>query len=219
MAIKFNIPLVFFGENEAEYGNNIANNFNPFRQWPQVKEKDLYFGGVHISKLPKYGISQADLEPYLFPRKSELDKVGVEIRYLGYYLKWVPQEMYYYAAQNAGFEANPYGRTEGTYSKYNSLDDRIDGFHYFTTFIKFGLGRASYDAAQEIRSGHLTRDEGVALVRRFDGEFPQRWFKEILDYMMITEKQFWQAIDRNRPPHLWTKKKDKWQLKHAVWMK
>jgi len=125
--------------------------------------------------------------------------------------------MYYYASEHAGFEANPYGRTEGTYSKYNSLDDRIDGFHYYTTYIKFGLGRASYDAAQEIRSGHLTRDEGVSLVKRYDGEFPQKWFKEILDYMMITEKQFWQAIDRNRPPHLWTKRNNQWQLKHAVW--
>jgi len=218
MAVKFKIPLVFFGENEAEYGNKIENNFSPLRQWPQIKTKDLYFGGIHISQLPKYGITKADLEPYLFPKQEDLNRVGVQIRYLGYYLKWIPQEMYYYAAKNAGFEANPYGRTEGTYSKYNSLDDRIDGFHYYTTYIKFGLGRASYDAAQEIRSGHLTREEGIALVKRYDGEFPQRWFKEILDYMMITEKQFWQAVDRNRPPHLWQKKNGKWQLKHAVWM-
>lgn len=219
MAVKFNIPLVFFGENEAEYGNKIENNFSPFRDWPQVKTKDLYFGGVQMSELPKYGITKVDLEPYLFPKKEELRQTGVEVRYLGYYLKWIPQEMYYYAVKNAGFEANPYGRTEGTYSKYNSLDDRIDGFHYYTTYIKFGLGRASYDAAQEIRSSHLTREEGVTLVKRYDGEFPQRWFKEILDYMMIDEKTFWKTIDKFRPSHLWTKKQSKWQLKHAVWMK
>lgn len=219
MAVKFKIPLVFFGENEAEYGNKIENNFSPFRQWPQIKESDLYFGGVHISELAKYKINRSDLIPYMFPKQAELEKTKVEVRYLGYYLKWVPQEMYYYAAEKTGFEANPYGRTEGTYSKYNSLDDRIDGFHYYTTFIKFGLGRGSYDAAQEIRSGHLTREEGVALVKRYDGEFPQRWFKEILDYMMIDEKTFWKTIDKFRPAHLWTKKQGTWRLKHAVWMK
>jgi len=219
MAVKFNIPLVFYGENEAEYGNKLKANFSPFRQWPQIDEDKLYFGGVSMKNLPKHGVTLADLEPYLFPKEKDLKKVGVEIRYLGYYLKWIPQEMYYYAVEHAGFEANPYGRTEGTYSKYNSLDDRIDGFHYFTTYIKFGLGRASYDAAQEIRSGHMTREEGVALVKRYDGEFPQRWFKEILDYMMISQKQFWQTIDKFRPPHLWEKKKGHWQLKHAVWMK
>jgi N-acetyl sugar amidotransferase len=219
MAVKFNIPLVFFGENEAEYGNNIKDNFSPFRKLALAyKINELYFGGVSIRELgQKHGISRGDLEPYLFPETSELKKLGVEVRYLGYYLKWIPQEMYYYATENTGFEANPDGRTEGTYSKYNSLDDRIDGFHYYTTYIKFGLGRASYDAAQEIRSGHLTREEGVALVKRYDGEFPQKYFKEILEYMMITEKQFWDTIDKFRPDHLWEKKNGKWQLKHSVW--
>lgn len=217
MAIKFKIPLIFYGENEAEYGAKIENNFSPIRQWPQIKEQDLYFGGIHVSQLAKYGISRTDLDPYMFPKEEELNSIGVQIRYLGYYIKWIPQEMYYYAVKNTGFEANPYGRTEGTYSKYNSLDDRIDGFHYYTTFIKFGLGRASYDASQEIRSGHLTREEGIALVKRYDGEFPQRWFKEILDYMMITEKKFWETIDRARPNHLWEKKQGKWQLKHPIW--
>lgn len=57
--------------------------------------------------------------------------------YLGYYLKWDPQECYYYAVENTGFQANT-ERTEGTYSKYSSIDDRIDMFHYFTTLTKFG---------------------------------------------------------------------------------
>ena len=73
------------------------------------------------------------------------------MHYLGYYLKWHPQSCYYYAVEHGGFQASP-ERTPGTYSKYNSIDDRIDDFHYYTTFIKFGIGRATYDAAQEIRS-------------------------------------------------------------------
>src|SRR5205823_11329872 len=51
---------------------------------------------------------------------------------------------------------------------------RSSDLHYYTTYVKFGIGRATYDAAQEIRSGDITRPEGVALVRRFDGEFPER---------------------------------------------
>ena len=73
------------------------------------------------------------------------------MHYLGYYLKWDPQEMYYYAVNNTGFSSND-ERTEGSYSKYSGIDDKMDTLHYFTSFIKFGLGRASYDAAQEIRN-------------------------------------------------------------------
>ena len=72
--------------------------------------------------------------------------------------KWIPQECYYYAVEHTNFKARPF-RTEGTYSKYNSIDDKIDDLHYYTTFIKFGIGRATYDASQEVRNKHITREE------------------------------------------------------------
>ena len=93
---------------------------------------------------------------------------------MGYYELWHPQNNYYYSVKHGGFEAAA-ERSPGTYSKYNSIDDKVDDFHYFTTFIKFGLGRASYDASQEIRNNEISREEGVALVRKYDGEFPERF--------------------------------------------
>ena len=82
---------------------------------------------------------------------------------------------FYYSSKNNGFMPNQ-ERTEGTYSKYSSIDDKIDNFHFFTTYIKFGIGRATYDAAQEIRQ-KITRDEGVKLVNKFDHEFPKNILK------------------------------------------
>jgi hypothetical protein len=118
--------------------------------------------------------------------------------------------------EHTGFEPNP-ERSEGTYSKYASLDDRVDGFHYYTMFIKFGQGRAMNDAAHEIRDGHITREEAVALVRKYDGEFPKKYFREFLDYVGIDEGQFHVAIDRNRSPHLWDQKPGgDWVLRHQV---
>lgn len=72
---------------------------------------------------------------------------------------------YYYAVENGGFQASP-ERTLGTYSKYNSIDDKIDDFHYYTTYIKFGIGRATYDAAQEIRNDEITRDRRSCSCRK-----------------------------------------------------
>src|SRR6185436_20819983 len=103
------------------------------------------------------------------------------------------------------------------YSKYSSIDDRIDMFHYYTTLIKFGIGRATYDAAQEIRNGKISREEGVRLVKRYDSEFPAKYLKEILDYMGISEKRFHEVIDAARSPHLWKFENGKWTLRHAVW--
>lgn len=219
IALKYGIPLIFYGENEAEYGNPIADNWVSLRDKSFYAAKNIYdnyLAGVSIKELiEKYKISLADLMAYLPADYHELEQSRIEVHYLGYYLKWTPQESYYYASEHIGFKANP-ERSEGTYSKYISLDDRIDGFHYYTSYIKFGLGRASYDASQEIRNKHLTREEGVALVRRFDGEFPQKYFHEVMEYIGMAPDYFMQLCDKFRSPHLWKKENGRWKLRHQI---
>ena len=236
MALLFNIPLVFYGENEAEYGNPLGNNDTSQREWSYFAVEDqskIYLGGVSVADLKsQFGVDQNDLQPYLPADPNRLSEQHIEVHYLGYYLKWHPQACYYYAVEHGGFQASP-ERTPGTYSKYNSIDDRIDDFHYYTTGIKFGIGRASYDAAQEIRSGDINREEGVALVKRFDHEFPERFADEIFKYLSLPEKEFPLAskmfehpvmdreyfrllTDKFRSPHLWFHENEKWNLRYAA---
>jgi N-acetyl sugar amidotransferase len=217
----YGIPLVFYGENQSEYGNNIKDNERPtmdpsFFYDARRDLDDLVLGGAPARQLiAEHGVDPRDLNPYLPVDGARLREVGTEVHYLGYYLRWDPQECFYYAAEHTGFETNT-ERTEGSYSKYSSIDDRIDPLHYFTTFIKFGIGRATYDSAQEIRTGKITREEGVALVRRYDAEFPAKYFHEILEYMGIEEARFWEVIDGARSPHLWARTEDGWALRHQV---
>jgi N-acetyl sugar amidotransferase len=219
IAATYKLPLIFYGESEAEYGNPIAETQSSLRDKSYYTMKDLseiYLGGVSIPELiEKYGLSLNDLAAYLPADYRKLEESKIEVHYMGYYVKWTPQEAYYHAVEHTGFQARPY-RTEGTYSKYNSIDDKIDDLHYYTTHIKFGLGRASYDASQEIRNKHLTREEGVALVHRFDGEFPERHFKDVLDFIEMTPEHFFELCDQFRSPHLWQKEDDEWKLMHRV---
>lgn len=220
VALQYGIKLIFYGENEAEYGNPIADNNSSLRDRSYYTAQnlgDLYLAGVPVSELTgRHGLTPGDLRPFLPADHRELGASEIEVHYLGYYLKWTPQECYYYATEHCGFEANPF-RTEGTYSKYNSLDDKIDGLHYYTTYIKFGLGRATYDASQEIRNRHLTREDGVALVRKFDGEFPKKYFQEIMDALEMEPDHFLELCDRHRSPHLWKREGGEWKLRHPVW--
>jgi len=236
MALLFNLPLVFYGENEAEYGNPRTDTSSAKRDFAYFTAEDksqIYLGGVSVKSLQDdFGVPLVDLQPYLPADPQQVENTKVEIHYLGYYLKWHPQSCYYYAVEHGGFQASP-ERTAGTYSKYNSIDDRIDDFHYFTTRIKFGIGRATYDAAQEIRSGDIEREEGVALVRRYDHEFPERFAEEVFRYLSIDAKTMPQAAqmfeqpvmdrayfmhlaDRFRPPHLWMFEGNQWKLRHNV---
>ncbi len=193
IAAKYGINLIFYGENEAEYGNPIADNETSLRDksyYSYSHLDEVYLGGPSVGEIMQnYDVKMSDIQAFLPASVEELEKSKVEVHYLGYYLKWTPQEVYYYAVENTGFKARPF-RTQGTYSKYKSIDGKIDDLHYYTTFIKFGIGRTTYDASQEIRNRHITREEGVALVNRFDGEFPDRYFDEIMDYLNIDPEYF-----------------------------
>ena len=238
-AAKMGIPLIFYGENEAEYGNPIADNQSAKRAYDYFSmssDDDVYLGGVSVADLTdKFGVRKADLNAYMPSDPRILEEKGIEVHYLGYYLKWHPQAAYYFAVENGGFEASP-ERTPGTYSKYNSIDDRIDDLHYYTTHVKFGIGRTSYDAAQEIRSGDIEREEGVALVRRYDGEFPERFADELVEYLSLPPDIFPEAAqqfedpimdrayfdslaNRFRSPHLWAFDDGTWRLRHTVFEK
>ncbi|MNK65842.1 hypothetical protein D3C87_851460 [compost metagenome] len=220
IAAQHGISLIFYGENEAEYGNPIADNMTSLRDKSYHsfdKLDEIYLAGVSIKELmEKYDVKLSDLMAYLPPRAEDLERANIEVHYLGYYLKWTPQEVYYYAVENTGFKARPH-RTQGTFSKYSGIDDKIDDLHFYTTYIKFGIGRATYDASQEIRNRHLTREEGVALVNRFDGEFPDRYFNDVMEYIGMESEHFHELCDKFRSPHLWGKGENgEWKLRHNV---
>jgi N-acetyl sugar amidotransferase len=230
MAAQLNIPLIFYGEMPGEYGEQISHKTSSYAAKGAKVEsegfsldysggrdvRDIYLGGKKIGEYLDEGVQMADLKSYLPMDPEVLERRGIEIKYLGYYHKWVPQEAYYYAVENTGFEANPV-RTEGTYSKYNSLDDKVDGFFYYTRWIKFGVGRAMMDSAQEIRNHHITKDEGLALMKRYEGEYPERYEREFLDYIGMSRDDFFALCDRFRSPHLWEVHDGAWRLRHVPW--
>ena len=235
-AVDLGIPLVFYGENEAEYGNPKQDNTSARRSWDYFTAADrssIYLAGASLAELKSdFGLQEVDFHPYMPVDPAAIERLGLEVHYMGYYEFWHPQSCYYYAIEHSDFQAAP-ERTPGTYSKYSSIDDKVDDLHYYTTWIKFGIGRATYDSAQEVRSGDITREEAVALVRRFDGEWPARFQDELFRYLSVEPKLMPQAAarfeqpamdrayfdhltDRFRSPHLWMQEGGQWRLRSTV---
>jgi len=226
LAAKLGISLVFYGENgEVEYAGDPSSADKPVN--PVSDLTRISFKGVTFKELLEFGLKNkdyiseddycvSDLIFYELPSVEALERNGIVGRhFFSYYHKWKPQENYYYSVENTGFKPNP-ERSEGTYSKYASLDDKMDGMHYYMRYVKFGLGRCVEDAAHEIRDGHITREKGIALMKRYEGEFPKKYFKDFLEYLDITEEHFWDVVDSWRAPHLWKKIDGEWRLKHPI---
>ena len=94
MSALYKIPLVFYGESEAEYGNPKADMRNSFLNWAHFTANDaadIYLGGTSIKELTEdFGIDPVELQPYLPADPKKLDSRHFEVHYLGYYLKWHP---------------------------------------------------------------------------------------------------------------------------------
>ncbi len=219
LAHHFRIPLIIYGENQAEYGNKISDNSKITMDHDFFTTDDpqsMLMGGVAVRDIvERFGMDFRNFNAYVPLTRQQVDESNITKIYLGYFERWDPQECYYYATENTGFSAAN-ERSDGTYSKYTEIDDRIVPFHFYTTLVKFGIGRATYDAAQEIRNNKITREEGVALVSRFDTEFPATYFKDFIQYIDISEDEFYAAIDGFRSPHLWKYIGNEWKLRHNV---
>ena len=228
LAYLFDIPLIFYGEPPSDYGTKLGNtkqfskqieeSHPGFTQDPisSMNIKDVKLGGDPISYYIDQGFDINDFECYFPLDINKFKEKKIETHFLGYYLKWIPQENFYYAVENTGFQANT-ERTEGTYQKYASIDDKTDGFFYYTSYIKFGFGRAMSDSSMEVRNEHITKEEGLGLIKQFDGEFPKKYEKEFLEYISMTRDEFDELCDKFRPNHLWKKKSNRWELKNPPW--
>ncbi len=236
IAIMLDIPLVFYGENEAEYGNPITDTETPRRDESYFTAKDtsqVHLSGLSLEELTSnYGFDKTDLQPYLPVDPNHLAEKKIVIHHLGYYLKWDSRSCYEYAVKHCGFQPSPH-RSPGSFSNYWSIDDKLDDLNWFARRTKFGMGRASYDAAQEIRSGSMKRETGINLIQEYDHEYPKRFIDELFIYLSLGEKEFPVAsmmfenpimnheyfrrlTDRFRSPHLWYIEEGTWKLRQPI---
>ncbi len=194
-AAMMKIPLVIYGENpreydqgtkDREYDENVLHDIHS-----REEGDDLHIAGFPIEELKsKLKLSTSDLEPYLPLTSSQQREAKIKTITYSYFHNWHQQGNYYYTRDNSnGFKLSP-DRTPGTYSKHVSLDDKIDDLYYYTCYVKFGIGRAHYDASQEVRGGDIDIEEARTLIRKYSGEFPKRFMKEICEWLTINPNEF-----------------------------
>lgn len=219
ISIKYNIPFIMYGENgEVENGGSLKN----FDKGKMDIGGEDYFQQFTTDHPPEYWVKNFGVDfnelknRYMPPSESDLKRIGVEEYFFSYFDNYNPQKSYEVAKKYCGFKPNPDGRSEGTFTDFASLDDKTDGFHYYMAFIKFGIGRATADAAKEIWNGHISRDEAVDLVQKYDSEFPAKYLKEFLEYIELDLAKLYKIINKFRRPIIWDKKDDEWKLKLQV---
>ena len=115
------------------------------------------------------------------------------------------------------FKTNPNKRTKGTFTDFDSLDDKIDCLYYYMQYIKFGFGRATRDSCRMIQNKQMERDEAIDLARKYDSEFPEEDFDEVLEYLDLNMDEFNEIVDKHRNNEIWKSSvNNKWELINTI---
>jgi hypothetical protein len=224
IALKFKIPLIFYGENgEVEYGGSLKNVDKPYESPEEWTE--LYYKGTNVDRLLEEGmrmgvfteneIKDSNYDFYKAPPLQEIKELGAQMHWYSYYYPWVSLDNVEYTKEHTGYEPSPY-RTQGSFTNDHSIDDQTDGIHWWLGFMKFGYNRVAKDASNQIRYGKMTREEAVELSHKYNNEFPDQYFQNFLSYLDITEDHFWEVVNRYRNPNIWEKVDGQWRLKYEV---
>ncbi|HEB73525.1 MAG TPA: hypothetical protein ENI77_13030 [Nitrospirae bacterium] len=215
MAVNYNIPLVFYAEHgESEYGGKVMHkDSNKIRDFAEVIEHQI---GDDPANWVDDDVTEADLNPYLYPPMDAVERVGVTAFYFAYFFRWSMFDNYEYVKSKMPFKTHPKGRTSGTFTNFDSLDDKIDPLYYYMQFIKFGFGRTVRDGSRLIQNKHITREQGLEYAHNYDAEFPQDNIGEALDYLQLSREQFDMIVDQHRNQELWIQEEGEWRLRYPL---
>lgn len=216
VATKFKIPLIIWGE----VAWDISGMFEPedFVEFSaRVRHEHGLRGYEWYDFLddPDDKLIEKDMLWAKYPSDEEILAVGVRGIYIGNFFKWdanehvkLVQERYEWKPAEFPFER--------TYRQFSNLDDRYEnGIHDLLKFVKFGYGRCSDHASKDIRAGYMSREEGIAMVRKYDHVISSdlgHW----LNYVGMAETEFWRIADTFRDPRVWWIEEGQW-VKDNIW--
>jgi len=200
VAVRYNIPLIVWGENsQAEYGGPLKDSTNRYLDSKWCKEYGTRVGGQSNSYfgpevMLQHGIDRKFLNPYIYPSDDEIKRVGVTGIFLGSFLKWNIKNQLE-KVRELGFTLHD-GPSEGTFTNYENLDNKIQGIHDYFKWLKFGYGRATDNASVQIRLNWLNREEAMKLVQEYEGKLPEKYLNEFLAQWNMNRDEFFKIADK-----------------------
>jgi N-acetyl sugar amidotransferase len=214
LAIAYQTPLIFLGENPAlswgSAGGSLDGDANRMKYCNTLKGGDL-------SPYYQAGMTDRDLFWYRYPSDAEMERANLRLVYLGYYIRDFNDyrnsdiAIAHGMLTRIGRDADP--EESGQINDFDALDEDFVSINQMLKYVKFGFGKVTEQVSGAIRNGVMCRDEGLELVRRYDGKVSHRIVKNFCTYLGITEEQFWDVVERFRNRDLFEHDSNKWRLK------
>ena len=218
VATKFNIPLMFYGEDgEIEYGGSTESKNKALYDISYMKK--VYLEGGHQKVLDRIkqdpDISESDLSFFKFPTDNEAKENELLFTHMSYFEPWDSYRNYIVAKEKCGLIEKEQGSID-TFTNFSQNDQALYSLHAYLMYLKFGFGRATQDSGIEIRRGSMIREQAINLVKMYDNAYPHDLIDTYIDYYKMTKEEFDAVLDKYVNKKLFKKKEGIWEPRFIV---
>jgi len=213
MAINMKIPLVIYGENVSyEYGGVLEQETYSAKDQinNDVAKK------VDFSLWTKHGISQNEMNMLFYPTTEEIAAAELEPIYLSYFIPWDGYRNYQIAKRYGFRDLTHEWRREGYIEDYDQIDSIAYLMNVWMKFPKFGFARATDVVGYWIRSGRITREQGISLIKEHDHKLDQRVLDDFLKFTGYSDREFWDRVENFWNRNLFSKETGYWEPKSVI---
>lgn len=213
MAINMKIPLVIYGENVGyEYGGVLQEESYSARDQinNDVARK------VDFSLWYENGISQKELNMLMYPSVEEIQNASLEPIYLSYFIPWDGKRNYQIARKYGFRDLTNEWRREGYIEGYDQIDSIGYLINVWMKYPKFGFARVTDVVGYWIRSGEITREEGMTLIKEHDHKLDQSVLDDFLTFAGYSDKEFWHIVGKFWNRDIFKKRDGEWTPKPVI---
>jgi N-acetyl sugar amidotransferase len=210
LAIAYQIPLIWWGENSALQLGDLGVMGKTGSDGNRLKHMNT-LGGGDISWLLSREIKKNDILQYCYPSDREMENANLRIVFLGYFWKdWSLLDNGIFSALR-GLDVREESPNDiGDYAGVTSLDEDWVTFNQMIKYLKYGFGRITDYANEDIRLKRITREQGIELVKKYDGKCSPKYIQSFCDYIGISVEEFWRIVDEGVNKNLFKKEGDQW---------
>jgi N-acetyl sugar amidotransferase len=205
IAQMFGINLIFYGEDgEVEYGGSTETLRNPI--YDIDYQKRVYLEDGYQKVINDSGLNPEQLIFFKFPDEPTS---GIKLTHWSYFENWDPYRNYLVAKEHFGLKESE-TTNSGTFTNFSQNDQKLYALHTYMMYLKFGFGRANQDACIEVRRGAMDRSQAINLVRLYDGQYPEEFLSDYLEYYQISKSEFDEVLDTYANKDLFEKIDGRW---------
>ena len=200
VAIKYQIPLVFWGEPSSEYTAYYDYRENEIEKVDESRFNRFVNLGITAEDMKgmiqkDFDLDPRDLAPYTYPPIRDLKKLQYQSVCLGSFISWDTKRHFEVISKELGWQGDEVeGMPTGKYS-YEKIECYMQGVRDYLKYLKRGYSRVTQMTALDIRNGRMERQEADQLVAQWEGKKPPS-LRLFLEYLEMSEEEFNKIVQK-----------------------